>query len=57
MARSLTVKHEEEASTNPLFTLFIAVAMVWLLLSAIGAATASTGADADAPVAPALDAR
>lgn len=35
MARSLTVKHEENASTSPLLTGFLLIAAGWLLLSAM----------------------
>ena len=42
MARSLTVKHEENASTSPLLTGFLLIAAAWLVLSALG------GVEADA---------
>jgi len=46
MARSLTVTHEEKASTSPLLTGFLAIAITWLMLSALW------GASADAAVTP-----
>jgi hypothetical protein len=50
MARSLTVRHEEKATLNPLFTGFLLLAVTWLALSAAGygpeAAEASPGSAA-----------
>ena len=40
MARSLTIKHEETASTSWIMTGFLALAFGWLAVSAIFAATA-----------------
>ena len=34
MARSLTVKHEEKASTTPLFTFFLLLAFGWMAMTA-----------------------
>lgn len=55
MARSLTVKHDEEARTTPLFNVFLGVAILWLLLSALGGAFAPATANGAPPAAPALD--
>ncbi|MBN2797870.1 MAG: hypothetical protein JXX28_01870 [Deltaproteobacteria bacterium] len=52
MARSLSVKHEEEASTNPLFNTFLVISALWLALSAVGGAFQVTPSVA-AEVAPA----
>ena len=35
MARSLTVHHEETASTSPLFTGFLLLSVAWLLAGAV----------------------
>ena len=40
MARSLTIKHEETASTSWIMTGFLALAFGWLAVTAIFAATA-----------------
>jgi hypothetical protein len=47
MARSLTVKHEEKASTSPLLNIFLLLAFGWMGLTAI----ASSAAEPSAPVA------
>jgi hypothetical protein len=44
MARSLTIKHEETATTSPLFTGFLLLSVAWLLASAL------TSGDAQAEV-------
>lgn len=44
MARSLTIKHEETATTSPLFTGFLVLSVIWLLASALA------GGDAQAEV-------
>ena len=49
MARSLTIKHEENATTSPLLTGFLLFAMGWLLL------TAMAGYAGDFSGAPAVD--
>ncbi len=56
MARSLTVKHEEQASTSPLLTGFLLISALWLLLSAAfgvaaDASLAAPSGDAHAPAA------
>lgn len=43
MARSLTVKHEENPSTNPLLTGFLILAAVVLMASALLGAPAANG--------------
>ena len=53
MARSLTVKHEENASTSPLLTGFLFIAAGWLLLSAMFSAEAD--ASVSAPTAPQVE--
>jgi hypothetical protein len=40
MARSLTIKHEETASTSWIMTGFLALAFGWLAVTAIFASTA-----------------
>ncbi len=55
MARPLTVKHEEEARTTPLFTVFIAIAMGWLILSALAGNASPSVAATPAPDVPAID--
>ncbi len=40
MARSLTIKHEETASTSSIMTGFLALAFGWLAATAIFASTA-----------------
>lgn len=56
MARSLTVKHEEHATTSRLFTGFLLLSVAWMLASAFGAgATADAidpGPSVQAPAAP-----
>lgn len=50
MARSLTVKHEENASVSPLLIGFLLIAAGWLLLSALFASEADASVSApDAP--------
>ena len=51
MARSLTIKHEETASTSPLFTGFLLLSMLWLMAGTLlgGDAQAQAGADAIDP--------
>jgi hypothetical protein len=53
MARSLTVKHEENVSTTPLLTGFLALAAAIMILSAMswdaGATSAETPAEVIAP--------
>lgn len=49
MARSLTVQHEERATTSPLLTGFLLLAAAWLMLAAMFGADAYSS---DAPVAP-----
>jgi hypothetical protein len=44
MARSLTITHEETATTSPLFTGFLLLSVAWLLASAL------TSGDAQAEV-------
>lgn len=48
MARSLTIQHEERATTSPLLTGFLLLAAAWLLLAALFGADAYS---ADAPTA------
>ncbi|MCO4743877.1 MAG: hypothetical protein KC912_03750 [Proteobacteria bacterium] len=43
MARSLTVTHEENPSTNPLLTGFLILAAAVLMLSALLGAPSATG--------------
>lgn len=43
MARSLTIKHEETATTSPLMTGFLAFAMVWLLVTAVAGYASDIG--------------
>lgn len=50
MARSLTVKPEDTASTSPLFTGFLLLAIGWMLLAAFtnpGTSEAEDGTTAD----------
>lgn len=51
MARSLTIKHEESASTSPLLTGFLLIAVGWLLAAMLfgGQAEAFPQVDANAP--------
>ena len=46
MARSLTVKHEENASTSPLLTGFLLLAAGWLVMSAMFSAEADASVPA-----------
>ena len=39
MARSLTVKHEEQPSTSPLLTAFLLLAFGWMLIAAMVSGT------------------
>jgi len=55
MARSLTITHEEEARTTPLFTVFIIIAMGWLILSALAGSSAPSVAATPAPDVPVID--
>ena len=48
MARSLTIKHEETASTSWIMTGFLALAFGWLAATAIFASTADANAIAPA---------
>jgi hypothetical protein len=52
LARSLTIKREENASTSPLFTGFLVIAVAWMLLSALfgGSADAAVSPIASAPL-------
>lgn len=43
MARSLTVQHEETASTNPLLTAFLVIAALVLVLGAFASEAADAG--------------
>jgi len=45
MARSLTVQHEETASTSPLFTGFLLLSVAWLLASAFTSGDAQAQGD------------
>ena len=49
MARSLTIQQEETASTNPLLTGFLVLAVVLLMMGALFGSFAATSAPADAP--------
>ncbi len=49
MARSLTIKHEETASTSPLFTGFLLLCVAWLLASAFASGDAQAQAGAIDP--------
>lgn len=49
MARSLTITRESKASTSPLMTGFLLLAVAWLLLSAL------FGAPADAAIPSVLE--
>jgi hypothetical protein len=53
MARSLTIKHEETATTSPLLTGFLVFAMAWLLVTAVSGYASDIGdaPDADVPTA------
>jgi len=55
MARSLTVTHDEKPATNPLFTAFILVAVLWLVMSALAPAPASSPPGSTAQDLPAVD--
>jgi len=46
MARSLTIKHEETASTSPLFTGFLLLSVAWLLAGALTSGDANAKSDA-----------
>jgi len=53
MARSLTIKPEEGASTSPLLTGFLLFAVAWLLLAAVAGYAGDVGtpsAEAPAPI-------
>ncbi len=52
MARSLTIKHEEKASTSPLMTGFLLFAMGWLLLTAIAGHAGDLGGAPAADMGP-----
>lgn len=54
MARSLTVKHEEEARTNPLFNVFLGIAILWLFLSFLGGVFTPATANGAQSVPPAI---
>lgn len=45
VARSLTVQHEENVSTSPLFTGFLLFAVAWLLIGGVIAAQLDAPAD------------
>jgi len=46
MARSLTVKHEENVPTSPLFTGFLLLAMAWMMLGVVlGGGEATPGVE------------
>ena len=50
MARSLTIKHEDKATTSPLLNGFLLLAFAWLIGSALFAAPAESATPAqDAP--------
>jgi hypothetical protein len=46
MARSLTIKHEETATTSPLFTGFLLLSVGWLLAGALTSGDAQAQSDA-----------
>ena len=48
MARSLTIKHEEQVTTSPLLTLFLLLAFGWLVITSIAASTADAGVTPEA---------
>ncbi len=43
MARSLTIKHEEQITTSPLLNLFLLLTFGWMVVTAIAASTADAG--------------
>jgi hypothetical protein len=47
MARSLTIQHEETATTSPLFTGFLLLSVAWLLASALTSGDAQAQGDVD----------
>lgn len=49
MARSLTVKHEETPSTNPLLTVFLLIAVAWMTVAAINGYAADRAATSPPP--------
>ena len=49
MARSLTVRHEETPSTNPLLTWFLVLAAAVLLLSALASVPTDGSAATEGP--------
>ena len=55
MARSLVVDHQEDPSTNPLLTVFLVIAVAWMLFAAI--ANGSTMTAETAPVPATAEAR
>ena len=50
MARSLTIKHEETASTSWIMTGFLALAFGWLAATAIFASTADATSTKPSPL-------
>lgn len=50
MARSLVVNHQEEASTNPLLTGFLVIAVAWMFIAAIAGGTTATADVVPVPV-------
>ena len=50
MARSLTIKHEETASTSSIMTGFLALAFAWLAATAIFASTADANPNGATPI-------
>lgn len=52
MARSLTIQHEERATTSPLFTGFLLLAISVLALSAFAGIPADNAPAPDVTVAP-----
>jgi hypothetical protein len=43
MARSLTIKKEENPATSPLLNVFLLLAVAWMAVTAIVASTADAG--------------